>query len=56
MSDAQRVNQISKISGRRLLKVLIQEVMKGMSAERRDLYTLQWMNQENYGIATAEDC
>ena len=53
MSDAQRVNQISKISGKTVESV--NEVMKGMSARERDLYTLQWMNQKNYGIATAED-
>jgi len=53
MSDAQRVNQISKISGKTIESV--NEVMKGMSARERDLYTLQWMSQKNYGIATAED-
>ena len=53
MSDAQRVNQISKISGKTVESV--NEVMKGMSARERDLYTLQWMNQNNFRIATAED-
>lgn len=53
MSDAQRVNQISKISGKTVESV--NEVMKGMSARERDLYTLQWMNQKNFSIATAED-
>jgi len=53
MSDAQKVNQISKISGKTVESV--NEVMKGMSARERDMYTLQWMNQENYGIASAED-
>ena len=53
MSDAQRVNQISKISGKTVESV--NEVMKGMSARERDLYTLQWMTQKNFGIATAED-
>lgn len=53
MSDAQKVNQISKISGKTVESV--NEVMKGMSARERDLYTLQWMNQKNFSIATAED-